>query len=1008
MRLNLALILLLSLAASAQKCVVRPNPDYDKQIAANTTEKFFSTELVDHLPQSSCVPSPDQALHHIIGAPGVLDYTADINKYMRLLASKSPRVKVFDEGDSEEDRQMVLVVISDEANIAKLDRYKEINAKLADPRTLTDAEAQKLIAEDKPMYWASGSIHSPETGSPEMLMELAYRLAVEDTPFIQKIRKDSIILITPIAETDGHDRMVDVYSYHHDHPNEPQKPLVWWGHYVAHDNNRDGMQLSLALSRNQMATFLQYHPVVFHDLHESVPYLYVSTGTGPYNAWLDPITINEWQAMAYYEINEMTKRGIVGIWTHNYYDGWAPNYMFYLANGHNSIGRFYETFGNGGADTRERTLGPNATNRDWYRPNPPLPKVMWSARNNINMQESALLLGMNNVASNGKQFLENFYDKSKRAVAKARTEGPAAWIFPADDPRPAEQARLLNLLKLQGVEVSRTSEDFKTTTPTSPAGAPPARSSQVGERGSGSDRSTQQGNESEPPSNSQRMRREPPAPSLTVYPAGSYVVRMDQPYSRMADMMLDTQYYSPRDPRSYDDTGWTLGALRNVKTARIVDQKVLDLKMQKVDGDISAVREVSGSGPTLLINDTAENPIATLRFKLPNAKIEVAELPFDADGQHFNAGTLIVRDNNKQVADLAKNIGLRLHATSSDIKVATHLLSTPRIAIMQTWESTQQEGWYRIEFDYLSVPYTYIPDTVIREMKPDELRQKFDVIIMPPYGRDLAGIITGIPKRDGVGPISWKNSEETPNLVSEGLNQADDIRGGLGYSGIANIQHFVSEGGLLIAAASSARIPIQAGMTEMVSLAETRTLQAPGVVVQTTIEDKKSPIAYGYDDKLYAYFNESPVFRISTGLGGQGGPGGGAEGRASGRGTATDPDVIQARPYMEPEKTVRRTPAEQEQYVPEDLEYIAKFNLPAKNKRPRVIVRFAPEKELMLSGMMVGGNELAEKPAVIDSPMGKGHVVIFAINPFWRDETMGSFSLLFNALMNFDHLDVGR
>src|SRR6201999_1305093 len=216
-----------------------------------------------------------------------------------------------------------------------------------------------------------------------------------------------------------------------------------------------------------------------------------------------------------------------------------------------------------------------------------------------------------------------------------------------------------------------------------------------------------------------------------------------------------------------------------------------------------------------------------------------------------------------------------------------------------------------------------------------------------------------------------------------------------------NIQHFVAEGGLLIATASSARIPIQAGLTEMVSVAETRTLQAPGVVVQTNIEDKKSPIAYGYDDKLYAYFNESPVFRVSTGLGGQGGPGGGAEGADSGRGTSNDPVVIQARPYMELEKNVRRSPAEQEQYVPEDLEYIAKFNLPPANKRPRVIVRFAPERDLMLSGMMVGGNDLADKPAVIDSPMGKGHVVIFAINPFWRDETMGSFSLLFNALMNF-------
>lgn len=999
----LLLALLFSFHSFAQKCTVTPNPEYDKKIAEYTTEKFFITELVDHLPQSSCVPSPEKVLNHVIGAPGVLDHVADINSYMRLLASKSPRVKVLSIGKSEEGREMILVVISDEANLARLDRYREITARLADPRQLTDAEAQKLIAEGKPMYWASGSIHSPETASPELLMELAYRLAVEDSPFIQNIRKNSIILMTPVAETDGRDRMVDIYTDHHLHPDQPQKPLVWWGHYVAHDNNRDGMQLSLALSRNQMETFLKFHPQVFHDLHESVPYLYVSTGTGPYNAWLDPITINEWQSMAYYEINEMTKRGIIGIWTHNYYDGWAPNYMFYLANGHNSIGRFYETFGNGGADTRERTLPPSSTSRDWFRPNPPLPKVKWSLRNNINMAQSALLLGMNNVASNGKQFLENFYAKSKRSVAKARTEGPAAYIFTADDPRPAEQARLLNLLKQQGVEVHRTTEEYKAVTPASPASA--QRRSEPGEPTTPAN----EGSKAEPAEGAQRMRRESPQPSLTVYPAGSYVVRMDQPYSRMADMMLDTQYYSPRDPRSYDDTGWTIGALRNVRTARITDAKILDVKMDKVEGEVSAVRDVTGSGNTLLLNNTAENPLATLRFKLPTARIEVAESGFDADGAHYNAGTFIVRDNNKAVSDLARTLGLRPHATSADVKVATHVLATPRIALLQTWQATQQDGWYRIALDHLSVPYTYIPDTVVREMKPEELRQKFDVILLPPNGRDLSGLINGIVKRDGAPPIAWKNTPETPNLVAPGLNSSDDIRGGLGFTGLANIQKFVADGGLLIATAGSARVPVQAGMTEMVSVADTRTLQAPGVVVETTVEDKKSPIAYGYDDKLYTYFNEAPVFRIATGLGGpQGGPAGAPEGRASGRGSATDPDVIQARPYMEPEKPVRRTPAEQETYVQEDLQELAKFALPARNKYPRVILRFAPEKELLLSGMMVGAGELAEKPAVIDSPMGKGHVVLFAINPMWRDETMGSFSLLFNAMMNFDHLDVGR
>src|SRR5262244_84432 len=230
----LSFLLVTCLASAAglgqpKKCTVSDGAEYGKKIKEYTTEPFFITELVDHLPLSSCVPAPDAFLHHIIGAPDVLDYTKDINAYMRLLASKSPRVKVFSIGKSEEGREMLAVLVSDEANLARMDRYKEITRRLADPRGLNAADAQKLIAEGKPIYWADGSIHSPETGAPEMLMELAYRLAVEETPFIQKIRKDSLVMITPLVETDGHDRMVDIYLHRKRHPEDPPYPLVWWG-----------------------------------------------------------------------------------------------------------------------------------------------------------------------------------------------------------------------------------------------------------------------------------------------------------------------------------------------------------------------------------------------------------------------------------------------------------------------------------------------------------------------------------------------------------------------------------------------------------------------------------------------------------------------------------------------------------------------------------------------------------------------------------------------------------
>jgi hypothetical protein len=198
-------------------------------------------------------------------------------------------------------------------------------------------------------------------------------------------------------------------------------------------------------------------------------------------------------------------------------------------------------------------------------------------------------------------------------------------------------------------------------------------------------------------------------------------------------------------------------------------------------------------------------------------------------------------------------------------------------------------------------------------------------------------------------------------------------------------------------------------MTDMVSIVDARTLQAPGSVVLTNVEDKKSPIAYGYDDKLYVYFRQGPILRVSTGFGQDApNPAEAGGGRPSGRGSANDPDVIQGRQYAEPEKPAKRSQKEQEFYIQEDFVEAARTSLPPQNQWPRVILRFAPEKELLLSGMLVGASEIAEKPAVIDVPHGKGHTILFANNPMWRDETMGSFFLLFNAMMNFDQLDAGR
>jgi hypothetical protein len=767
----------------------RLDEGYTAKIREYTTEPFFLTELVDHLPASDTVPTPEKVLGYVIGTPNKLTYTKDIYRYMRELEKATPRVKVFTMGYSEEGREMILVVISDEANMRNLERYKEITARLADPRTITDEEAKRLIAEGLPMYWATGAIHSPETGSPEMLMELAYRLAVEETPFIQEIRKNLIVLITPVVEVDGRDRQVDLYMYRKANPQKPAPPLIYWGKYVAHDNNRDMMSLSLALSRHMMRTFLEWHPQVLHDLHESVPFLYTSTGTGPYNAWVDPILINEWHLLAYHEIEEMTKRGVPGVWTHGFYDGWAPNYMFYVANGHNAIGRFYETFGGRGADTSDRTVPAAQTTRTWYRPNPPLPRVRWSLRNNINLQQSALLFAMNFVARNKERFLHNFYLKSKRSVLKATTEGPAAWVIPADDPRPVECAELVNLLRLQGVEVHTADREITVT--------------------------VREGREEK---------------KVTV-PAGSYIIRMDQPYSRMADMLLDTQYYNPSDPRPYDDTGWSLGALKNVRTVRVTDPAILTMPMTLLTADVKVRGRVVGSATAVgyLINHNTDNTLATFRFRLRDVRMLAAEEPFRALDRSFAAGSFIIPvegnppDLRARLEQAAAELGLTIFAVEEMPNVPTHEIAVPRIALVHTWTNTQNEGWFRLAFDRLQIPYDYISVHVLRDTP--NLREKYDVIILGPTPGSAQAIVTGIPKRGE--PIPWKKSELTPNIGTS-PDQTEDIRGGIELEGMVNLKRFIEQGGLFVTIGSNAAIPIEYGLIQGVSIVSTRELQARG------------------------------------------------------------------------------------------------------------------------------------------------------------------------------------
>lgn len=934
---------------------------YTRLIKEYLQDPRITTELVDHLPASATVPTPLDFNGYVVGTPGKLTYARQIHAYMRAVAAASPRAKVWSIGKSEEGREMIVMAIADSATIANLDTYRGMLHELTDPRITSEARAREIIDKlGKPIYWITAGMHSPETGGPEMLQELAYRLVVEETPFIGDIRDNVITFITPVIEVDGREREVDTYYFNKDRPEgEARLPLVYWGKYVGHDNNRDGMGQFLDLTKNITRTWLEWTPTVLHDLHEAQSYLYVSTGTGPYNESFDPITIDEWWTLAENDVIEMAKRGVPGVWTYGFYDGWTPNYMFTIAHAHNGIGRFYEVQSYGPDNRANLRVGSTTTSREWFRPNPPLSTINWGPRNNTNIQESAVLFSLKYTADRRSWFLDNYWLKNKRQVQLGK-DGPVnAWVIPADQRRKADAADAVNELLRQGLEIQRADADFA-------------------------------------------------AGGVQVHD-GDFVVRADQPYRVMADMYFSLQRFSLANPRPYDDTGWTFQLERDIELKAIQDEAVLQQPMTPVTYPAKAPGGITGEGAVIVVDNTADNSLMTFRMRNAKVRMLAAEKAFDLAGHHFGPGAFIIPkpDHGALQASLS-DLGLSAWAGPMP-DVPTHELDVPRIGYVHSWRRTQDEGWVRAALDTYGVPYTYFGD---KELRKGNLRAKYDVIVFPHVGGSAQSQVNGMPMV-GKLPLPYRKTAKYPNLGAE--DQSDDIRGGMGLDGLVQLAEFVEGGGTLIVEGSTSNIFPTYGLTPGVSVEEHAELIAPGAVDRGVFVDKASPIAYGYPgDEIPVYYKGDVVLaagggfgRFSRGFGfGRGG---------SGTWQNTTPMATRPRLSSWRADTTRAhgrrggEAGSRAEMMAEFRRMARQFGLNISEERPRVILKFPDDpQQILLSGVLDGAQALAGKPQVLDAPMGKGHVVMFAIRPYWRWQTQGTFSLGFNAILNWNDLDAGK
>ncbi len=886
--------------------VTVPDGDFAKRVAEWTTRPDFSSPLVTHLPVRKGVPTPKDVLGYHIGEPKRLTHTLDQQRYFKALEKALPgRVRTVSAGTSEEGRDIQVVFITSEANLKNLETNRQNIRRLADPRGLTAADAQKIIAATKPHYHISAGLHSAETSPPEAVIELVYRLAVSEEPYIRKIRDNVIVSVAGTTDLDGRDRAVDWYNaYKIDEAYEGGENYggpPYWGKYVFHDNNRD-INYGVDSLRAHLEWYLHWLPPVWHDLHEAQILMYTFSGQPPQNANLDPILYSELPFFANYEVNKLTGYGMPGVWHFGFVDMWSPGYLGFAAANHNGMLRMYEIFNQGGATTKKARLSGGQLTREWYRPKPaPAGEIDWSIRNSINYAQTGVLTALELASTVPGMLVENFYKKSVNGVAAGADRAPYAFVLPAGQPDQTRVDRVVNLLRRQAIEVHRATADA----------------------GEGDGRIT----------------------------AGSYLVRLNQPYGRLAKTLLEKQTYPDANLRTYDDTAWTMGLASDVDVRTIDDKAVLGSPAELLKADVTTPGRVAGSlGTYVAVKHTGALNLITLRYRLRDVPVRAASAAFMTPAGEFPAGSFLIDTDGHEehIATEVTALGLTAAALEAmPANVPTVAVDLPRIAVYTTWANTEKVGWVRLAFDRFEIPYDLIHKDHVQAGA--KLRAKYDVIVVPHQTQSGKALVYEQPKLSKPLPYKKNDTFKTFGMYAE----TDDVRGGMGIKGVAEFAEFLEAGGVMMTFGVASFFPAEFGLTRGVDAQRPAApFYAPGPYVQTDVVDGGHPLLYGLRAKsLPVRWADGPLLQVA----------------------GSNPELV----------AFTGT-------IPETA---------------RVVLRFPGGDASVLSGHMRGADQLRNRPALVDAPVGKGRVLMYAMNPIYRWQTFGEHGLVFNGLLFWNDLE---
>jgi hypothetical protein len=763
------------------------------------------------------VPAPKEILGFEVGADYHLATYEQAIEYFKALDKASDKFKLFPMGESSMGKTMYYAIISSPENMAELERYRLIAAKLA-LAEVSDEEAKRLAKEGKAVAYIDGGLHASECAPAQQLIQLAYNLVTKNDERTVRIL-NNVITILVFANPDGMDILADWYHSNVGTPYEVS-PLPWLYHiYVGHDNNRDYFMANMVETQNILKlVHHKWFPQILYNHHQTAPFparIWTPPDAEPTNPNIHPLIIRERNLIGAVMGQTFDEEGEDGAISRTHFDSWYPGYETQGVDTHNVVSILTETALYRYATPHFYTVRDFPENyRDFiisvFYPTP-WKGGWWRIKDAVDYCETASLSVLDAAARFRESFLINRYKMGKSVIERFSKEAPYAWIIPEKQwDKPAMNLLLKRLSDVHAIRIWRAKKSF-----------------------------TCDG---------------------VSYPAGTYVILMNQPFALFVKAIFEKQEYPdlrkypelwqgivrprklPGAPLpSYDAAGWTLPLQMGITVVAAANP--IKAELEPVDRIPALKSEITGSpGYGYILSHRSNNCFILINrvFKEGGA-VYWAKKDFSVGGTKFDTGAIIIPSagiSRGQMDKLASGLGLEIIGVKAKPNVPLMKLAPLRLAMYQPWTASMDEGWTRWLLEQYEFPYTSIHNA---EIKADRLKERFDVIIIPGTWRPEM-IVDGMPK--GTMPPAYV--------------------GGIGEDGVMSLKSFVEKGGTLITLQTSSLLPIKMfplPLRDVLTGISRDKFYCGGSLLRITY-DQNHPVAYGMPRETAAMFGYNPAFEV--------------------------------------------------------------------------------------------------------------------------------------------------